>query len=169
MKLNRIYTNRLILVPITYDMVISLLNRECKEIEKLGFKLNSKWPRKDTIDILEILRKTMKKLNEPTGYEVWMIVRKDNRIIIGDVGFKGEPNEKGEIEIGYGIIYDERKKGFGFEATDPLIKWALSQEKVKTVKADCLVENIGSIRILEKIGMQEVHRDEEFIYWEIVK
>ncbi|QVK19631.1 GNAT family N-acetyltransferase [Mycoplasmatota bacterium] len=166
---NRIYTNRLILVPLTYDMVVSLLNGECKAIEKLGFKLNGKWPRKDTIDILEILERTMKKSYEPSGYDVWMIVRSDNKVIIGDIGFKGEPNERGEIEIGYGIVSDERNKGFGFEATNALIKWALTQEDVKKVKADCLVKNFGSIRILEKIGMKEISRDDELIYWEIVK
>lgn len=64
MKIKRILMQRLILVPLTYSIVVSVLNRENKEIDKLGYKLNGKWPRKDTLDILEIYE--IKNLNGPT-------------------------------------------------------------------------------------------------------
>lgn len=37
---------------------------------------------------------------------------------------------------------------------------------VKVIKADCLIDNIGSIKTLEKCGMCEVKRDNKLIYWE---
>lgn len=88
-------------------------------------------------------------------YKIWMIVKKDNMRIIGDAGFKGEPNENGSIEVGYGIVDDQRKKGYGFEVTEALIKWAFAQYEVRSVRADCLVEDFGSIKLLEKIGIQK--------------
>lgn len=35
--------------------------------------------------------------------QTWMIVRKDNMKVIGDIGFHGKPDGKGEVEVGYGI------------------------------------------------------------------
>ncbi|NSW91893.1 MAG: GNAT family N-acetyltransferase [Firmicutes bacterium] len=42
--------------------------------------------------------------------------------VIGDASFKGSPDENGMIEIGYGLIEEERKKGYCFEAVDGLLK-----------------------------------------------
>lgn len=164
----RVITERLILFPLTYDIVCSVLNGETKELEGLGYKTDGKWPRSDTLDILPIIKDSLKGLKQSTGFELWIIVKKEDMVIIGDLGFKGEPNEKGEIEIGYGLIEDERKKGYGYESVKELIKWGFSQENVKKIKAECLINNIGSIKILQKVGLTEIKRDKEMIYWECV-
>jgi len=81
-------------------------------------------------------------------------------LIIGHGGFKGEPDEKGQIDIGYGLMKSERRKGYGYEAVKALVKLGFEQENVRKIIADCLIDNIGSIRILEKVGMSEVKRDD---------
>ena len=165
----RFSTERLVLVPVNFNIVASLLKGESKVIDELGYKMNSEWPRKDTFDILEILSETMGETEEPSGYGLWMIIRKEDMLIVGDAGFMDEPNESGETEIGYGIIDSERKKGYGYETTKGLLNWAFSQENVKVIKARCFLDNIPSIRILEKIGMVEEKRDDELIYWNLNK
>ena len=169
MVLNNLHTERLILIPFTYDISKALAMGSVKEVEELGLKTNGKWPRQDTMDILPFIIKDLERNGKSTGFEGWMIVLEGNRTIIGDIGFKGTPDENGDVEIGYGIIDEEQGKGYGFEATKAMVDWAFSQDKVKSVKADCFINNIPSIRILEKVGMNETKRDDQLIYWEITR
>jgi RimJ/RimL family protein N-acetyltransferase len=165
MGINNIITDRLIIIPMTYSIVSSILSGNNKEIEKLGVNLNGKWPLQDTLDILLFTKDNMKKNDEVSGFEVWMVVKKEDMTVIGDAGFKGEPDENGEIEIGFGLIKEEQRKGYGYEVASSLIKWASQKDIVKDIKADCLIDNIGSIKILKKCGMCEIKRDNELIYW----
>ena len=169
MNLKNILTERLIIVPVTLGITRALLDGSNKEIEKLGIKVDEKWPTEDTKDILPIINRSLEKARIPSGFEFWMIVKKDSMQVIGDIGFHGKPNEKGEVEIGYGLIEKERGKGFGFEALRAIMDWLSTQDSVRVIKADCLISNIPSIRILEKVGMKEINRDENLIYWECIK
>lgn len=164
MKLKNIDTKRLTLIPITLQVAETLINGENAEVEKLGLKVNKAWPTDDTRDILPIIVEVLKE-NEPSGFETWMIVKKDNSEVIGDIGFHGEPDEASEVEIGYGIVEEERKNGFGFEAARAIFNWAMEKESVNVIKADCLINNIPSAKILKKLGMKETNRDDELIYW----
>lgn len=169
MNLKNIQTNRLTLIPITLEIVKSLINRSSKEIENLGIKCDKKWPTEDTMDILPIINASLEKSKIPTGFETWMIVDKNNKKIIGDIGFHGEPNENGKVEIGFGLVEHEREKGFGFESLNAIMDWLNFQESVKVIKAECLISNNPSARILEKAGFKEVNKDDELIYWEFIK
>ncbi len=163
--LHSIATDRLIIIPMTYSMVCTVLSGRTEEYEKLGVKFNGKWPLQDTLDILHFIKDKMKK-NDVEGFDVWMVVKKEGMTVIGDAGFKGAPNDNGEIEIGFGLIKEEQQKGYGYEVASSLIKWASQINTVKVIKADCLIDNIGSIKLLKKCGMNEIQRDNEFIYWE---
>lgn len=169
MSLENIKTERLVLIPVTLDITRSLMQRKTDQLEKLGIVTDGTWPTDDTMDILPIINKTLEKDKIPSGFEFWMIVKKDNFKVIGDIGFHGKPDEKGEVEIGFGLISDERAKGYGYEALRAIMDWTLSQKSVKVIKADCLVENKPSATILEKAGMKEINRDTNLIYWELVK
>ncbi len=169
MCLKNIKTSRLILIPVTLDITESLIHGSTDEVKKLGIIIDEAWPTKDTMDILPIINRVLEKDKVPSGFEFWMIVKKDDMKIIGDIGFHGKPNEKGEVEIGYGLVAQERGKGFGFEALKAIMDWAISQNSVKVIKADCLISNIPSARILKKAGMKEIDRDEDLIYWEFIK
>lgn len=150
----------------TYSMVISVIDGNKEELGKLGINLNAKWPRQDTLDILYFLKDIMNKNDEVSGFDVWMIVKKEDMSVIGDAGFKGNPDENGKIEIGFGLIDEEQRKGYGYEVAHSLLSWASRQMNVKVIVADCLIDNVGSIKVLKKCGMQEIGRDNVYIYWE---
>lgn len=169
MSLKNIQTDRLLLIPLTLEMTISLIAGNMEEIKKLGIKPNEKWPTSDTMDILPIIKKSLERDKVPSGFETWMIIRKDNMQVIGDIGFHGKPDEKGEVEVGYGLVELERRKGVGYEALNAIMNWLSFQASVKVIKADCLISNKPSARILEKVGMKEVRRDNELIYWQFIK
>lgn len=169
MNIKKIYTDRLVLIPITYEIINSLINKDPLKIENVDLKINESWPTDDTMDILPIFKAQLKDSRVITGFEMWVIVKEESSIIIGDIGFKGQPNEKGEVEIGYGLVKEERKKGYGSEAVKAMVEWALNNDTVQCIKADCLINNIPSSKILEKIGMTEIMRDKDLIYWELRK
>lgn len=102
-----------------------------------------------------------------TGFESWLIIKKDTQEIIGDVGYKGYNFEFQNIDIGYGIITEERGKGFAEEATRELIRWAFSQEIVKEITAKCFIDNAQSINLLKKLGFIQIHENEHVIDWSL--
>ena len=99
----------------------------------------------------------------------WLALLQSDGTVIGDLGFKGAPDDKGSVEIGYGLLEDYWNKAYATEAVGALIQWAWAQGGIRKIKAETLVNNPGSIRVLEKLDMKEVIRSEEMIYWEIDK
>lgn len=169
MNMKNIYTERLRLVPVTLEITRSLLSGSNEEVEKLGIRVDLSWPTKDTMDILPIINKSLEIDKVPSGFEFWMIVQKDTMEVVGDIGFHGKPNAEGEVEIGFGLVEQARKKGIGFEALKAIMEWLSYQESVKVVKADCLINNIPSAKILQRLGMKEISRDKDLIHWEFIK
>lgn len=169
MNLCNINTDRLILIPVTLEITQSLLAGSTKELEKLELHTGDSWPTDDTMDILPYINASLEKEKEPSGFEFWMIVRKVDRYIIGDIGFYGKPNEHGEVTIGFGLVEQARRNGYGSETLRAMVDWLNSQESVKVIKADCLIGNVPSAKILARVGMNEIGRDKEAIYWEYVK
>ena len=109
----------------------------------------------------------LKKVNAPTGYESWMIIRKDTLEVIGDLGFKGFNIEEENIDLGYGIIKEERQKGYASEAVNALIKWAFSNIGVRAITANCTKENTHSMRLLLKFNFAKTSVKDNMIYWNL--
>ncbi|WP_150275456.1 GNAT family N-acetyltransferase [Paenibacillus tepidiphilus] len=166
MGVTNIETDRLLIIPITYSMANSILHSDYKAFDNMGVHLSGKWPKQDTLDILHFIKDTLSKDDEVDGFGVWMIVKKEDMTAIGDAGFKGGPDENGAIEIGFGLVEEEQRKGYGYEAASSLLEWGSQIAGVKVIKADCLIDNAGSIHLLKKCGMRETGRDLELIYWE---
>jgi ribosomal-protein-alanine N-acetyltransferase len=167
LEIESLVTERLILKPFTIQICRNLLNNDFSDLEILKFKKGKGWP---DIDVLETLPKIINNLSEvdsPTGYESWMIVKKDTLEIIGDLGFKGFNKEKETIDLGYGVIKEERRKGYAEEAVRALVKWAFLNERVKEITANCLTENSSSINLLSKFNFEQTRIEEGMIYWSL--
>lgn len=164
-----LHTERLILIPVTSKVALDLALGSTRELEEIGLQTNGRWPRQDTLDILPFVCQAFQENPDATGFEFWMVVRKDSMAIIGDIGFHGIPDDQGVVEIGYGLIEEEQRKGYGYEALQAMMDWAKSHRDVTAIRADCLVTNVPSIRVLEKSGMKRTHRDRNTIYWEHIK
>lgn len=159
-------TERLRLVPMTFEFVSKVLANDLSAYELLGAIKTETWPENTDIkDILHIIWDSLKDKTKPDGFDAWLFISKKDQIIVGDGGFKGAPDENGVIDMGYAIVESSRQKGFALEAVTALLKWGLSQDGVKAVTADCLHDNIPSIKILTKIGMHEVDRRDGMIFF----
>src|SRR3569833_283951 len=99
-----------------------------------------------------------------------LIVHKSDHALMGDMGFKSSgPDEDGMLEFGYSIAPAYRGHGYATEMATGLVAWALEQPGVTQVTAECLPDNIGSIRVLEKTGLQQLAPDGDMLKWEIRK
>ena len=85
-------------------------------------------------------------------FGVWVVIERESKTVIGDIGFIGPPGEDNTVEIGYSVIPDRRGRGYATEAARAFVDWALRQPRVDSVVAGCDNKNVPSIRILEGIG-----------------
>ena len=97
----------------------------------------------------------------------WIVVEKKSKCIVAELGFKGEPNHKGEIEIGYGTMPGQRGKGFMTEAVGGMIVWAKSQPAIHLVLAETDEKNIASVKIVQKNNFQFIKRKGRMLWWKI--
>ncbi|MFP3593438.1 GNAT family N-acetyltransferase [Chryseobacterium sp. SIMBA_038] len=144
-----------------------MLNNDFSDLSTLGLKKGKSWPDHDVLETLPKIINNLLPIGSPTGFESWMIIKKDTLEIIGDAGFKGFNINQQNIDIGYGIIKEERRKGYAEEAVTELMKWAFSTEIVKEITARCALENLSSINLLRKLHFIETKVDQEMIHWSL--
>ena len=109
--------------------------------------------------------------NDPENYiyhSFWFIIRKADKIAVGSMDFKNVPNEKKEVEIGYGLGKKYEHNGYMTEAVKTFCQWALADEKIGTIIAETEKEGKRSIKILEKCGFIK-YKEEETLWWKLNK
>lgn len=77
--------------------------------------------------------------------------RRADGIAIGGVGCKGRPDERGCVEIGYGLAESARGHGYATEAVSGLLAW-LADQGVREVVAECDDGNTPSMAVLRRCG-----------------
>lgn len=160
-----IETERLTLMPMTYEFVTKLLQGNDGAYELYQVTPVSDWPNRDTMGILPILKRKLKESRD-TGFTSWIYIEKASKTIIGDGGFKGKPDLDGKVDLGYGVIERKRGNGYATEAAQALLNWGICQQEVKVVTADCLLENVASYKVLQKIGLDKISEDATHAYFE---
>ena len=99
-------------------------------------------------------------------FTYWLLVEQQQQQGIGFAGFKGYPRE-GMAEIGYGLDASYWNRGYMTEAVQALAAWGLSQPECTQVIAETARGNIGSERVLQKVGFRLDEETVDFRYWSI--
>lgn len=162
----RLETKRLLLIPFSLEMKRMTLRDKSRLADLIEARVPEDWPGPDLLDALPFF---IAQMEQHPADLVWdgLIVHKADRVLIGDIGFKGGPDRAGAIEIGYSIIPEYRKHGYATEMAQSLIRWAFQQPEIDLVTAECLDDNIGSIKVLEKLGMRRVAHEGNMLKWEL--
>ena len=90
----------------------------------------------------------------PTDWNGYFFIHPKDAVLVGNGGFKGEPDNSGQIEIGYEIASEYWNRGFATEAVQGMIDYAFAHEQVQIVVAHTLTETNASNRVLQKVGMR---------------
>lgn len=78
-----------------------------------------------------------------------LVILKEENKIIGEIGGQGNPDETGEIEIGYSIVPDYQNKGYMSEALIGMIAWLEEQPAIHRIFARSYEQNMASIQVLK--------------------
>lgn len=87
------------------------------------------------------------------GYGRWATFLKDNMEFVGWAGLAYLP-EFDEIDIGYRFLPRYWGKGIATEACSAILDYGFNTLQLDRIVAIAMKENIGSIRVMQKIGMQ---------------
>lgn len=160
-----IRTPRLELIPCSMEIAEAFAEGG-RRGEIANLRIPPEWPGPDILDFLPVYAEMLKHEPSVASWGIWLMIDRTERTVIGDLGFKGAPDEQGAVEIGYSILPVCRRRGLTFEAVQALVQWAL-QQGVKAVHAECLADNFASIRILEKLGMERLAPEGELLKWSL--
>ena len=164
-----IETERLIIRPLNYNQLISYLKCDHSLERELNLEPSSRTISVELREALEqtILPNVADKNKNYLYCTIWTAIFKSENKMVGDICFIGEPNENGEIEIGYGTYEEFRNCGFMTEIVHGMIRWARTQTSVSSVIASTEKTNIASFKVLEKNGFVKTGETELLVNWKL--
>lgn len=110
-----------------------------------------------------ILQWLEKQEARPETLYVFCIKLIDTNEFIGLIGLKmGKPNYR-TAELWYKLHPAHWGKGYAIEAVEEILKLSFNKLNLHRLEAGCAVDNLASIRVLEKAGMTREGRKREIL------
>ena len=104
-------------------------------------------------------------LRKSRATDTWVhgfaIIHREDRLVVGNVGFKGPPDNDGVVEIAYGIVPAFQGRGYATEAAEVGTAFAFADGRVRLVRAHTLPTVNASTRVLEKCGFMRIGQVED--------
>lgn len=95
----------------------------------------------------------------------WLAVDQATLHIVAELGFKGPPDIRGAIEIGYGTMPGYHGRGYMTEAVGGMLAWATSRPDVHWVLAETDEKNVASIRVVQKNNFEQFNKRGKMLWW----
>jgi [ribosomal protein S5]-alanine N-acetyltransferase len=144
-------TQRLELLPCSLEVAQATINKDKPLLEKLlTAYVSDDWYETEVQDFLPKYTDMLKTDPSQLGYGVWLMIR------TGDLAFGGKQEGEDTLEIGYEVLTPYRNQGYATEAVEALVNFAFTQLETLRIIAHTPEDNIASIRVVEKLGMQNV-------------
>jgi [ribosomal protein S5]-alanine N-acetyltransferase len=159
----------LIIKPLTYDQLVKYIACDNSLEEELN--LNPSY-RTISVELKEALEETIliNVANQSKNYfysTLWTAISKEENRMIGDLCIVGEPNEAGEIEIGYGTYDEFQGMGYMTEMVGGIVNWAKTQPIVKSIVASTDESNFASHKVLQRNGFIKIFERDVTIHWRL--
>jgi RimJ/RimL family protein N-acetyltransferase len=151
-----ILTTRLELRPVTLPIAMAFLEgRRRTELEKLvGAELPWAWPGRALVE--QAFRASLDAIVADPETRLWgdrLMITRESPHVVGSVVFHGRPGADGECEVAFGVEEQSQRKGYAHEAVSACLDWALAQPECKVVIGRAMKWDKGSLKLLEKLGM----------------
>ncbi|MGB0850229.1 MAG: GNAT family N-acetyltransferase [Bacteroidia bacterium] len=108
---------------------------------------------------------------EKDGFGRWTVVLKNSNEFIGWCGLKNHNDEF--IDLGYRFLKSHWGKGYATEAGQACIQYGFSELGMSQIIGRATIENLASIRVLQKCGMKFMKEDKcdglQAVYYQISK
>ncbi|OFI49490.1 GNAT family N-acetyltransferase [Floricoccus tropicus] len=160
-------TKRLKIIALTPSQLPKLVNN----ISKLERELDCSYQGQVIKGIFKkiILNQSLKVKEKDNDYlwlTFWLIIRKEDKVVVGTIDFKDIPNINEEVEIGYGLGESHKNHGYMTEAVEAFCAWGKQHKEVEYIISETESDNFPSQRVLQKCGFIEYYRDET-IWWKL--
>jgi len=127
----------------------------------LGARIPAEWPPESLIDALAVFHLLIHERPDLRGWLAWYALLPPDEpgasaspLLVAGGGFKGGPDPRGMVEIGYSVLPAYRRRGIATEIVGALVAWAFAHPTVHGVEAETAPENRASRRVLEKCGFR---------------
>lgn len=151
-------TARLKIIPLTPPLLQKLLNGTPELEAELQLAPSGTELDEHTHEAMQYLYDLAEKTPDSFPWITnWQIIEKERNVSMGSACFMNVPDEKGEVEIGYGIHHAFQNHGFMTEALEAICRWAGNRPGVTAIHAETEPDNIASHRVLEKCAFQPMN------------
>ena len=150
-----VITARMRLVSGTRVLAEAELGDHARLSQLLPATVPAEWPPED---LREALPMFLSRCRESGNFGPWtlgwygLLALDGEAVLCGSVGFKGEPNLVGVVEIGYAVIQSYQGRGIATEMVRGLSNWAFGQPGIQEIQAEVLPQNLASLRVLAMAG-----------------
>jgi len=118
-------------------------------------------------DIAAFIDKTSLEINVPGTWFQFVIIEQASDMLIGDIGihFLDTDSESRQVEIGYTLDKEFRRKGYATEALKIIIPYLINSLNKHRIIASIDPTNTDSIRLVERLGFRkEAHFVESLFF-----
>jgi ribosomal-protein-alanine N-acetyltransferase len=99
---------------------------------------------------------------ERDGYSPWAVIERATGDLVGEAGLKPWEDVGPEVEIGYAFGAPWWGRGYATEAGHRILEAAFETHGLKRVVAVTSDENVGSQRVIAKLGLKPAGRREAY-------
>lgn len=100
---------------------------------------------------------------EEINYYTFAVLLKESKQFIGKAAFIVAPKKYQSGEIWYKFHPNYWGKGYATEVAKKLLDFGINTLKLHRIEAGCAVDNIASIKVLEKVGMTREGRKRQLL------
>lgn len=162
-------TSRLLVCPCRLPLITAIYLQDPQAVTLLNADIPPEWPMAELKELLPHLIELLQHDPKSFPWLLWAIVSATDKTVLGNIGFKGRPDDNGMVEIGYSLLPPYRRQGYMQEAATALIAWAFQQPFVKSIEAECAVDNIASRKVLQRLGMRQTSMQDNMLRWQLLE
>jgi [ribosomal protein S5]-alanine N-acetyltransferase len=130
------------------------------------------WSTHDSIEDSKFFVKSLIKMYKRRELVDWGIVHKSDNKFIGTCGYVEWSMTHSRAEIGYALSRKYWGAGYMSEAVSAAMEFGFREMLLNKIEGKCEINNIGSARVMEKVGMRSegILRQHIFVkgrYWDL--
>mgnify|MGYP002713094876 CR=1 FL=1 len=159
-----LYTNRLMLRPLElYDAEPMYQLIQHRDVAMTLLNIMYPYSQDAALDFIHYAHRQTR-----SGEALYWAILQDD-VFMGVIGLTMRPQHNG-AEIGYWLGVPYWGMGYATEAARRILQYAFGELKLHRIHAVCFADNIASVRVLEKIGLQhEGTLRHHYLHWGVYK
>lgn len=111
-----------------------------------------------TMETFEAAVESRRAMERDLGYAMWAVYDLSAGTFVGQCGIRParsmDPDAGSEIDLAYHFLRSSWNKGYATEAATAVLTYGLGPIGLDSIMAVVVPDNVGSWRVMEKIGMR---------------